>query len=308
MNQEQLLKKLNVPTGVVDVILDTDAFNETDDQYAIAYMLLSPERIRVLGLCAAPFHNANSSSPEDGMERSYDEILRLLALMNRNELLPNVYRGARNYLPDENTPVITDAANYIVAEAEKHSPENPLYVVAIGAITNVASAILLNREAMVNNTVIVWLGGHAKDYPHTREFNMYQDIAAARIVMGCGAPFVQLPCRGVVSHLTTTDPELTYWIKGTSPLADFLYERTVGEAHKYAKGKVWNRCIWDVSAIAWLLNDNDRFMKSYVIPALIPQYDNTYSIDPRRHPMCYVYAIDRDAIFQDLFAKLRNFQ
>lgn len=306
MTQEQLMKNLQVPSGVVDVILDTDAYNETDDQYAIAYMLLSPERIHVLGLCAAPFHNSNSSSPEDGMVRSYDEILRLLDLMNRNDLAPNVYRGARTYLPDEKTPVDTDAARFIVAEAKKHSTENPLYVVAIGAITNVASAILLDRETMVNNTVIVWLGGHAKDYPHTREFNMRQDIAAARIVMGCGAPFVQLPCIGVVSHLIATGPELEYWIKGTSKLADFLYERTVFEANKYAKGRVWNRCIWDVSAIAWLLNDNHRFMKSYTLPALIPQYDGTYSVDPTRHHQCYVYEINRDAIFNDLFGKLRN--
>ena len=306
MTQDQLMKNLQVPSGIVDVILDTDAYNETDDQYAIAYMLLSPERIKVLGLCAAPFHNSNSSSPEEGMVKSYDEILRLLDLMNRDDLKANVYYGARNYLPDESTPVDTDAARYLVAEARKHSPEKPLYVVAIGAITNVASAILLDREAMVNNTVIVWLGGHAKDYPHTREFNLRQDIAAARIVMGCGVPFVQLPCVGVVSHLITTGPELEYWIKGTSQLANFLYERTVFEANKYAKGRVWNRCIWDVSAIAWLLNDNDRFMKSYTIPALIPQYDNTYSVDPRRHPQCYVYEVNRDAIFNDLFGKLRN--
>jgi len=308
MTQEQLLKNLETPTGLIDVVLDTDAYNETDDQYAIAYMLLSPERIKVLGLCAAPFHNSNSSSPEDGMIKSYDEILRLLALMHREELSPNVYRGAKQYLPDENTPVDTDAARYLISEARRHTPEKPLYVVAIGAITNVASAILLDRDAMVNNTVIVWLGGHAKDYPHTREFNMYQDVAAARIVFGCSAPLVQLPCRGVVSHLITTDPELTYWIKDTSELANFLYERTVFEANKYAKGRVWNRCIWDVSAVAWLLNDNDRFMKSYTIPALIPQYDNTYATDPRRHPMRYVYELNRDAIFNDLFTKLRNFK
>ena len=308
MNQEQFLKNLNVPTGIVDVILDTDAYNEVDDQYAIAYLFLSPERINVLGLCAAPFYNSLSSSPEDGMIKSYDEILHLLTLMGKSDFHKNVYQGARQYLPDENTPVITDAAKYIVAEAEKHSPEKPLYVLAIGAITNVASAILLNREAMVNNTVIVWLGGHAKDYPHTREFNMYQDIAAARVVFGCGAPLVQLPCRGVVSALTTTGPELNAWIKGANPLSDYLVEHTTHAAESYAKGKAWSRCIWDVSAIAWLLNDNEKLMESYVMPSLIPQYDHTYSTQPTRHPMRYVYRINRDAIFTDLFTKLKNFK
>jgi inosine-uridine nucleoside N-ribohydrolase len=306
MTHEQYEKNLQVPSGIVDAILDTDAYNETDDQFAIAYMLLSPERIRVLGLCAAPFLNSKSRSPEDGMEKSYDEILRLLDLMDRRELSVNVFRGARTYLPDEDTPVDTDAARFILAEAKKHSPEHPLYVVAIGAATNVASAILLDRETMVNNTVIVWLGGHAKDYPHTNEFNMRQDIAAARTVMGCGAPFVQLPCFGVVSHLTTTKPELTYWIKGANKLSDFLYERMIREGDKYGSGTPWNRCIWDVSAVAWLLNDGDRFLLSYTLPALIPEYDHTYSTDPLRHSQRYVYDINRDAILGDLFQKLRN--
>ena len=308
MTHSELLNKLNVPTGIVDVILDTDAYNEVDDQYAIAYMFLSPERINVLGLCAAPFYNKLSSSPEDGMNKSYDEILHLLTLMGKTDFHKNVYRGSCTYLPDEKTPVVTDAAKYIVSEAEKHSPENPLYVVAIGAITNVASAILMNPEAMVNNTVLVWLGGHAKDFPHTREFNMYQDVAAARVVFGCGAPLVQLPCRGVVSALTTTGPELNAWIKGANPLSDYLLEHTTKTAESYAKGKAWSRCIWDVSAIAWLLNDKNKFMDSYKIPALIPQYDNTYSTDPTRHPIRYVYHVYRDAIFTDLFTKLRNFK
>ncbi len=306
MNESRLIKNLNVPTGIVDVILDTDAYNETDDQYAISYMLLSPERIRPVGLCAAPFFNSNSSSPEDGMEKSYNEIFNLLELAGMSHLSDRVFRGARTYLPDEKTPVITDASDFIVSEAEKHSPENPLYVVAIGAITNVASAILTNPDVMINNTVIVWLGGHAVSWPHTREFNMYQDVAAARVVFGCGVPLVQLPCRGVVSELTTTQGELGAWIKGQNPLSDYLYTHTVEAAEEYAKGKAWSRCIWDVSAIAWLLNDNDRFLKSYITPALIPQYDNLYSMAPNRHPMRYVYAIDRDAIFTDLFTKLRS--
>ena len=30
-----------VPTGYVDVVLDTDAFNEIDDQFAISYLIHS---------------------------------------------------------------------------------------------------------------------------------------------------------------------------------------------------------------------------------------------------------------------------
>lgn len=306
MNNEQRIRNLNVPAGVIDAILDTDTYNEIDDQFALAYMLLSPERIRTLGICAAPFLNKKSASPEDGMEKSYDEILKILSLMGRSDFVPNVYRGSRTYLPDEKTPVISDAAHYMAAEAEKYSPEKPLYIVALGAITNVASAILLNREAMVNNTVIVWLGGHAKEWPANNEFNMRQDIAGARVLFGCGVPLVQLPCAGVVSSFRTTRGELEAWLTGTNPLGEYLMNNTIEEAESYAAGKAWSRCIWDVTAVAWLLNDKERFMKSYLLPSPIPQYDFTYAFNPLRHPIRYVYDINRDALFTDLFQKIRG--
>lgn len=306
MSCNRMLEKLECPTGVVDIVLDTDAYNEIDDQFAISYAMLSPERICVKAICAAPFHNRRSSGPEDGMEKSYDEILKLLALMGRSEFAEHVYRGSRAYLPDENTPVRSPAAEAIVTLARHYSPEKPLYIVALGAITNVASAILLDRETMVNNTVVVWLGGHALHWKHTAEFNMRQDVAGARILFGCGVPLVQLPCEGVVSELKTTKGELTEWLSHTNPLAEYLLSNTVTEAESYAKGTAWSRCIWDVSAVAWLLNDGECLMRSYLIPAPIPEYDHYYSQDPTRHLIRYVYGLKRDAIFTDLFRKLRG--
>lgn len=69
MTQEQFLKNLEVPDRVVDAVLDTDTYNEIDDQFAVAYLLRCPERIRVMGLTAAPYLNARSTSPADGMEK-----------------------------------------------------------------------------------------------------------------------------------------------------------------------------------------------------------------------------------------------
>ena len=307
MHSEQYLKNLKTPSGVVDVLIDTDAYNEIDDQFAVSYALLSPERINTVAICAAPFLNSRSTSPADGMEQSYREILKLLSLMGCDSFSTRVFRGSEAFLTDEKTPVPSDAASVIAEEARKHSPESPLYVVALGAITNVASAILLDREAMVNNTVIVWLGGHALHWCNTAEFNMRQDVAAARVVFGCGAPLVQLPCMGVVSALTTSKGELTDWLSGTNALSEYLLENTVKEAESYAHGTAWSRCIWDVSAVAWLLNDGDRFMRTRKIPSPIPQYDNRYSEDYTRHLIRYVWHVKRDAIFTDLFRKLRGF-
>lgn len=307
MTEEQYNRNLQVPERVVDVILDTDTYNEIDDQFALAYLMLSPERIRPIGICAAPFLNERSTSAADGMRKSYDEILKILRLLGREDFISKVYRGSEQFLPDEKTPVRSDAAEYLVREAKKHSPAAPLYIVAIGAITNVASAILLDRHAMVENTVIVWLGGHALHWPDTREFNMRQDIAGARILFECGVPLIQLPCYGVVSLFRTTEPELEYWLKGTNPLGDYLAQNTIEAAHLYAAGKPWSRPIWDVTAVAWLLNDEERFMRSNLIPSPIPEYDYTYSASLDRKQIRYIYEIKRDALFEDLFQKLRDF-
>ena len=70
-----------------------------------------------------------------------DEILKLLDLLSEKR---EVYRGSTRYLAVENTPVISDAAKDLAERANNYSPENPLYVIAIGAITNIDSAILLN--------------------------------------------------------------------------------------------------------------------------------------------------------------------
>lgn len=314
MTYEQLLKNLEVPKGRIDVILDSDTFNEADDQFAMGMLLHAPEKINVVGFTAVPFYNANSTGPADGMEKSYREMHHILELDGKEHLKDRVYRGSLSYLPDEETPVESDAARFIVAKAKEYSPEHPLYVVAIGAGTNVASAILMDRETMVENTVVVWLSGHAKDWPSAAtEFNMTQDIAAARVIFGCGVPLVQLPCLGVVSAFTVSKPELEQYLQGKDALADYVATFTIHDTEAYMKRKgrentPWTRCIWDVTAVGWLFNEGNRLMRSYLIPSPIPQYDKTYSFDPRRHPIRYVYHIERDALCKELFERLTNGQ
>ncbi|MHC1694398.1 MAG: nucleoside hydrolase [Eubacteriales bacterium] len=303
MDTAQLLHNLRRPTGKVDVVLDTDTYNEIDDQYALAYLVRSPERADLKAVYAAPFYNSNSKSPEDGMERSYDEILHILSLCGRDDLHASAFKGSRTYMPDEKTPVVSPAAEDLCLRAMDYSPERPLYVIAIGAITNIASALVLKPE-IAEKIVLIWLGGHSFEWPDTKEFNMYQDVAAARVVFGCGAPVVQLPCMGVVSAFTSTKPELEYWLRGKNALCDYLIDHTIEEAESYAAGRPWSRVIWDVTAVAWLLDEHGTLVSDRLTASPIPQYDHHYSFDPGRHFIKYVFHIHRDALMEDLIKKL----
>lgn len=296
----QKLNDLSVPKGKIDVVLDTDAFNEIDDQFAIAYLLRSDDKLNCKAIYAAPFLNPKVSCPGEGMEKSYAEILHMLRLLGENR---EVCRGLESFLPDEKTPVISDAARDLAQRVNNYSPENPLYVVAIGAITNIASAILMNPK-VCENAVVVWLGGHAQHYHDNVEFNMRQDIAASRVVFQSAVPLVQLPCRGVVSEFTLSGPEIDCWIRGKSPLGDYLADITGREMKRRGAGEIWSKPIWDVTAVAWLLNDDDRFMLSRLVTAPIPSYDHRYTRDPNGGVMRYVYYIKKEALLTDMIRKI----
>lgn len=305
MTNEQYLKNLTPPSGKVDIIIDSDAFTEIDDLYAISYAVLKTEKFNIKGICAAPFCKPpRSVSAEDGMLKSYDEILRLLKLLNREDLNSVVFKGSATYLENETTPVCSEAAEFIGKTAEQYSPENPIYIVAIGAVSNLASAILKNPKVK-ENAVVVWLGGNATHLQMgANEYNMRNDLTASRVLMGSGIPLVQLPCMGVVDKLLTTKPELEHWLKGKNPICDYLYNRTVADGEKFSPYKTWSRVIWDISTLFWLMNDDKKYMQDKLVSAPLPEYTKEYSFDENRHKICQVYSLNRDAIFNDLFETL----
>lgn len=297
--EDELVRRLTLPEGKLDMVLDTDTFNEVDDQFALSYCMLSPERLNVKAVYAAPFHNINSNGPEDGMERSYGEIVRLLGKMNRGHE-GFVFKGSRHFMEDGDTPVDSPAARDLIARAMARKDGDLLYVVAIGAITNVASAILL-EPAITHKIAVVWLGGHPIGYPDTVEFNLSQDVHAARVVLNCGVPLTIIPCLGVASHLLSSVPELESSIGGKNALCDALVELYGAHTKDHF---AWGKEIWDVSTIAYLLNP--EWVPSKLVHSPILTDDSHYAVDERRHFIREAYFCHRNPIFKDMFTKLAN--
>ena len=303
----RLLARLEHPVCPVDVVLDTDTANEVDDQYALAYLLRSDDRLCTQAIYAAPFFdrtrrfgNFASDSAEDGMEKSWREIHTILSLMERHDLGSRVFKGSPRFLDGETTPVSSPAAEDLAARAMAYTPEHPLYVICIGAITNVASALLLNPD-IAERIVIVWLAGHAHDWPDCIEFNLFEDVAASRVVMTSGAALVQVPCMGVVSAFAVTPLELEHFLRGRNKLCDYLVEYTIGDTERTTRETLWSSPIWDVTAVAWLLGG---FMEDRITKAPCPTYDGRYTFAEDGRCIRYVYHIHRDRLFRDLFEKL----
>ena len=336
------LKRLTPPAGNFRVVIDSDTYNEVDDQFAIAYALLSGERMTVEAVYAAPFSSGFFlkllDAPEkalpmtrdlaEGMEQSYQEILRLHKLL---DLSPEgrVFRGSTRYMQAAGVPVDSEAARDLVRRA--HQSEEPLYVLAIGEITNIASAILMD-PGIIRKIVIVWLAGQPLYWPHAVEFNLGQDVLASQTILDSGVPLVLVPCMTVASNLTVTAPELEACLRGKSRVGTYLSD-TVTRQLTQEMGNRWlnlinktynfglddygasrtpctgrmlapSRIIWDISTVAYAVNPD--WVPSTLAPTPWFTPDLRWRQDSTRHPMRLCNFVYRDAVFGDMFAKMQK--
>ena len=282
------------------VILDTDTYNEVDDQYALAYAMLSPDKVDLLAVTVAPFKNSRAKTPGEGMELSYNEAFRIRALVDEKSQVP-IYRGSASYLPDKNTPVVSEGAETIVRLVRESA--EPVYVVAIGAITNVASALLLAPD-IAEKAVVIWLGGHALHYADNHEFNLYQDVPAAQVVFERAKNLVHIPCKGMCTEFITTVPELQYHIGGKNALCDYLLELTANFNRTHENTAVWSKVIWDVTAVAAIVAPETLDMVQ--MPRPIVTDSERYAFDSAAPHYVYVRRIKRDMLYTDLFKKLAS--
>ena len=110
----------------IRLIINTDAKNEADDQFAIVHALLTP-KFCIKGIIAAHFGTRRT---QQSMQESYEEVLKVLSLMNLQNKM-DVYRGAAKALKDEFTPQMSEGAEMILREAMTDDPR-PLYAIFLG--------------------------------------------------------------------------------------------------------------------------------------------------------------------------------
>lgn len=298
MKMEAVLEELK-NGKVKKMILDTDTYNEVDDQFALAYAMFKTDKVDLLSVNAAPFYypklNQKSTSPADGMENSYKEILKIMKLADPGRNIP-AYRGSDRFLTSKDEYVQSDACDNIIRTVQES--DETVYIVAIGAITNVASALIKCPE-IAEKAVLIWLGGNAHGYENTEEFNMVQDIIASQVVYDSGMAIVQMTCLGVCTEFITTIPELEYYLAGKNELCDYLLDIV---RHYTNDPYAWSKVIWDVTAVGVLTMPEIYSMK--IMPRPIIGEMCSYSYDDSRAPYIYISRVLRDPLYGDLFRKL----
>ena len=304
MDEATRLARLAPRSGRLRVVMDTDTYNEIDDQFAVAQMMLAPERFAVEAIYAAPFANADrAATPAEGMEQSHAE---LLLLFDRLGMDPAglLHKGATGSVGSTKAAQEAPAIDDLVARARASDPDDPLYVIAIAAITDIASA-LIKAPDIAERMVVVWLGGHALHWPHTREYNLEQDIGGAQVLLDSGVPLVLVPCEGVTDHLHSTIPEIEDLVAPCGAIGRFLADRFRDIADEEGSDpRGWSKPIWDMAAVAYLLDET--WTPGFSTPTPILTDNGTWSFDPSRPAMRYVMAVQRDPILRDFVARLER--
>jgi purine nucleosidase len=283
------------------VIIDTDAKNEADDQFAIVHALLSPS-LDVRGLVAAHFGTSRS---DRSMEESREEIDLLLALMGLEQQV-TVANGAPTGIPDEQTPRESDGAQLIITESKLATAQEPLFVAFLGPLTDMASAILLDRDIVHRDIVVIWIGGVGygglETYPGV-EFNLRNDIAAANVVYDSGITVWQVPSN-VYSQVSVSYTELEEKIGRTSKLADYLINQTVEWNSTYWPDPIESRSLGDSPAISLMLYPRGGNFR--MTPA--PRFGQEgHYLPGSGHPIRVVESVDVRFLLEDMFAKIRKF-
>jgi purine nucleosidase len=283
------------------VIVDTDAKNEADDQFAIVHALLSPT-LEVRGLIAAHFGNERS---ERSMADSREEIDLLLQLMDLDGKIV-VANGAPSGLADEVTPRDSAGAQLIIDESKLASPDDPLYIAFLGPLTDMASAIMQDPAIVGRDVVVIWIGGvgygGVESYPGV-EFNLRNDIAAANVVFGSGITCWQVPSN-VYSMVSVSYTELEEKIGGTSTLADYLIDQLIDWNAEHHPEPIESRSLGDSPAVSLMLFPRGGNFRT--VPA--PRFGREgHYLPGSGHPIRVVEAIDVRFLLEDMFAKIRKF-
>lgn len=302
-------------TPKIDLIFDTDANNEIDDQHALAYLLLNGNTFNLKAVTVNTTYNGGA------IDAHYEEAKRIMMLCTTYGQFP-LLKGVngdfetiiQDLTPDHDGH---QAVDYIISQARRSGSEK-LLILAVGKLTNVALALKRAPE-ITNNIRVVWLGSN---YPEPGEYNLENDIPAMNYVLNSSVTLEIVtvrygkPTGTDVVRLTKSEGKNR--LKGLGPKAAVpIIGRHGGQfttfgdyatslfAHIDYYGDPPSRALFDMAAVAIIKNPN--WARKSQIPA--PIMENKKWVNrPKNDRMIALWEdFNSKAIIGDLFKTLEDY-
>ncbi len=286
----------------IPVILSTDTGNEIDDQWVVVHILTQPE-FEVLGIISA---HAPSLPPPAG-RAAY--LVQLDAVENRLRMKthPPLFEGASLPLADTRTPRANAGVDFIIESSRRFSKSNRLDVLAIGAATDVASAIL--KDPSIVDRIRVFGMGFKSWADGGDEYNVLNDVKAWQVVLQSEVPVI-VGCGEVArASLSLSLDQARDLASEHGPVGQWLwkefeafYWRHVKPLRKNDFSKPW--IIWDEISLAFLLGMTTQEVR----PRPLLRDDLKFDHPRTDKTITWVTDVDEKRLWADFLAGLDAYQ
>jgi inosine-uridine nucleoside N-ribohydrolase len=308
----------------MDVIFDTDANNEVDDQHALAYLLFSGDRFNLLGITVNATSGPGGFDAPSTIQEHYDEAQRVMQLCGDLYGKIPLFKGAEASFTEIRDSVHhdlfdgSDAVHFIIEEAMKER-EDKLILFPVGKLTNIALA-LEKEPAIADKVRIVWLGSN---YPETGEHNkvwdkesvnylLKQDVELEFVTVRYGDP-------SGTDAVKVTQAQMLHRMPGKGPVISEPVEGRNGgffnnwgdySAHLFETygmyGSPPSRALFDMAAVAILKNPEWAERKTIPAPILDIEADRWVEQPENERKLVLWEWFDIYGIMNDYFQTMEN--
>ncbi len=274
------------------VLIDTDSGNEIDDLFAVSRALISP-KLNIVGLTSSHWEFAEHAG-DSSLRISQQLNEELLTLFNKSNI-PHP-RGAEKALKYEKEirPRRSPAAEFIIREAHKMDKNKRLNVVTLGALTNVASATIMDPGIIPK--IRVYMMGLKYD-PKTKtwnknEFNTRNDLDAVDYLLNTNGLEMHIMTATTSEVLRFRKEEAEKYLQNEGGPWDFLISKW---NERFPDHQEW--IMWDVALIEALIDPELAKKQETLTPP-----ENT-----QRTVKVYNY-INKEMMIADFYAAVMKYQ
>ena len=284
------------------VILSTDTGCEIDDQWAIIHMLTRPD-LDVLAIISAHA----PSLPPPAAHSTYLVLLDVVENRLKMKVHPPIFEGASLPLADPKTPRSNAGVDFIIESSKKFSKDNRLDVLAIGAATDVASAIL--KDPTIVDRIRVFGMGFKSWSQGGDEFNVLNDVKAWQVILDSEVP-VAIGCGDVArASLSLSLDQARDLVSSHGPIGNWLwkqfeafYWRQIKPLRKDDFSRPW--IIWDEISMAYLLGMTEQ----HVYPRPVLRDDLKFDHPRTDRTITWVTDVDEKRFWADFLQRIDTYQ
>jgi purine nucleosidase len=299
------------------VIIDNDFSGDPDGLVQLAHHLLSPS-VDVRLVIGSHLREGDPWDPTpDTADRAAVAAGRIAEMTNRPDVA--VVAGSNRALVDRATPIHSNAALALIAEAMRDDTDLPLYVTCGAGLTEVASAWLIEPRIAERLTVI-WIGGHEHDGlaepppgGTDMEYNLHIDPIAGQVVFNESDLRIWQVPRNMYRTVIASRAELLVRMRPHGDLGRYLFDALAEVVQKVvALGMQLGE--------TYVLGDSPLVLLTALVTAFEPGAASSFHVtrpcpriadtglyepNPEGRPLRIYTQLDNRTLLEDLYAKLQ---